>query len=262
VLKQRLFELKRRQRALWLARTPARHATRQPAYRHPPPRRPGSSAGRLCARGTIIVSALHPSQSPSGRAQTHVWPPACALAGPPAAPPVGEVLHTSTVACLPSSSLPSRRCSHVPSALPAPIKGSSTIPVHAHRPTGPPLPPLRWTRTSARFHRRPSPRAPFLCSSRAPKAACSPALHLPSPESEPRRERCRGLATVTRRHHLRTRHHPESIRGEPNRPPVPFVHLLRPPFAAGELTLPPEGTVVNSQGHMCKPGTNMWWSLT
>jgi hypothetical protein len=35
---------------------------------------------------------------------------------------------------------------------------------------------------------------------------------------------------------------------------MPFVHLLRPPFAVGELAPPPEITVVKIQGHMCKPG--------
>jgi hypothetical protein len=169
-------------------------------------------------------------------------------------PPAGVVLRTSAATRLPLTppSFLQGNALTPPSASLAPIKGSSTIPARAHRPAGPPLPPPRWTRTSARFHRRPSPRAPSLGSSRAPKAACSPALHLPSLESEPRRERHRGLAVTARRHHLQPRHHPQSIHGESNRPPVPFVHLHRLPFAASKLApLPrarlwiPKGICVN-----------------
>jgi hypothetical protein len=86
-------------------------------------------------------------------------------------------------------------------------------------------------------------------------AICSLAFPLLSPEPEPRRERRRALAAAARRHHLHSRHHPKSASGDSNRTLVLLVHLFGPPFAAGELALPPEGTVVIFQGHMCKPGT-------
>jgi hypothetical protein len=36
---------------------------------------------------------------------------------------------------------------------------------------------------------------------------------------------------------------------------MPLEHLLRPPFAADELTPPPEGLVVNREGIVVNPGT-------
>jgi hypothetical protein len=36
---------------------------------------------------------------------------------------------------------------------------------------------------------------------------------------------------------------------------VPLAHLLRLPFTAGELTPPPEGIVVNTEGIVVNPGT-------
>jgi hypothetical protein len=34
---------------------------------------------------------------------------------------------------------------------------------------------------------------------------------------------------------------------------MPLVHLLRPPFATGELTPPPEGIFVNTEGISVRP---------
>jgi hypothetical protein len=264
MLEQRLFEMERGKRALWLARSPTRRATRQSAYRGLP-----SVFG---SPGWSIGSA--PEAPPSCLCSTRANPPQGTLKpvrgrppvpwpdSPPRLPPTS--LCASAVACraLNSRALPSRQRPHNPSPSPAPIKGSSTLPARAHRPAGPPLPLSRWARTSAYFHRRSSPQAPSLGPSKASTAICSLAFPLLSPEPEPGRERRRALAAAARRHYLHSRHRPQSASGDSNRTLVLLVHLFGPPFAAGELALPPEGTVVIFQGHMCKPGTYVWWSLT
>lgn len=118
-----------------------------------------------------------------------------------------------------------------------------------------PLAPPRANSTSIRSGRPPTVRASPLDQTRAPPITYCPALLLTSLDFEPRQPHCRGLTATARRNHLRPRHHHQSIHGEANRTPPPFVHILRPCFAAGELAPPPEGMVVNSQGPICEPGT-------
>jgi hypothetical protein len=122
-----------------------------------------------------------------------------------------------------------------------------------HRPPLPP--PPRWAHISARSRRRPNPPSPF---PRSPSSSHGRTLIFPASSftetraavGAPPRPRFR----CSPRGHLRPSHHHQSTRGEPNHTPVPHVYLLRPPFAAGEPSPAPKGTIVKSRGHMCKPG--------
>jgi hypothetical protein len=89
----------------------------------------------------------------------------------------------------------------------------------------------------------------------ASTTACSLALHRHSPGSELGRKRLHRLAAATRRQPPRPNRHRALPPGEPNHTLVPLVHLLRPPFTAGELPPPPEGIFVNTEGTSVKPGT-------
>jgi hypothetical protein len=56
--------------------------------------------------------------------------------------------------------------------------------------------------------------------------------------------RANGRAAATHQRPLRPSHHHQSNHSEIYRTPMLLVHLLRPPFTAGELAPPPEGTGV------------------
>jgi hypothetical protein len=227
VWEQGLFEIERLHRVLWLAHAPARRATRQPAYRLP-------------ALDAIIMSRAPPKRDPPRDALLPVR-------GRPPTPRTGPrplMLLTTNVRLdrrasrLNSLARPSRRHPRSPSASLVPIKGSSPLPAHAHRPTGPPLTSPRRTRFPACFHCRPRPPSSALDTTQARTPAYSPALRRCSSDFEPRRSHRCGHATVARWSRLRPSNHRQSIHGESNRISVPRVDLPRPGIAAVKLAPP------------------------
>jgi hypothetical protein len=214
-------------------RLPPGHSTPRPRLMMRFPRDPRANPPRAAPQTPVAVPPTHwPDPRPRS-------PPATLACVGCRAPPLNSppwALRHSPLAPV-----------HVPPIKTQPVSLPARTPLRR-----PPLPPPRCARPSTLSHRQTKQLG---TSPRTQGSFHGRLFTRISPESEPRWELCHSLATAARRQPLRPNRRRPSNPSEPNHSSMPLVHLLRPPFANGELTPPPEGIFVKADGMVVNPGT-------